>query len=422
MHDAQRPAGADDILVVGAGAVGLCCAYQLLREGRAVTVLEQSRVGAGSSHGNCGTVTPSLLPLPSPDTMRHAVRWLLQRDAPLYVKPWPPTRWPWLLSFARHCTSAEFARILSVKAPLLLASRKLLGQWVREIPLDCEFIEQGHLSVYRDLREWEKARRLVRVWQDAGIATQVLEPAAARALEPCLSPAVVGALMHPGDASLRPDRYVEALRAAVVGLGGRIEEGVTVTGLEAMDAQTAAVSTAAGRRAAREIVLASGAWSRPLARSLGLHLPVEPGKGYSITCARPAQAPRIPVVLKERSVCVTSWGDSLRLGSTMEFSGYDTSLNRVRLDALRRALPEYLAIGNVASVREEWWGWRPMTPDDLPLLGRARRWRNLVIATGHGMLGITLSAITGLLVGEIIAGRAPSVDLAPLAPERFSAR
>lgn len=419
MEDIRRARAREDVVIVGGGAIGLSCAYQLLKSGRGVTLLEREQIGAGASMGNCGTITPSLLPLPSPQTLRHALRWMAQRDAPLYVKPWPLSRWPWLLSFARHCTDREFRRILAVKVPLLLRSRELLAEIVRNAPLDCEFDERGHLSVYRDEAEWERAQRLVPLWEAAGIATQAWDARTARAAEPALRESVAGAHFHPGDASLRPDRYVAALRAAVESLGGVIEEGVSVEHLDEHAGDEVQLITTQGRRVAREIVLACGAWSPRLARSLRLPMPIEPGKGYSITCSRPLLAPQIPMVLRERSVCVTSWGNRLRLGSTMEFSGYDTRLNRRRLSALMRAAPEYLDLGGHLQVLQEWWGWRPMTPDDLPIVGRPYRWRNLVLATGHGMLGITLSAITGQLVSEIINGQPASFDLAPLSPTRF---
>lgn len=167
------------------------------------------------------------------------------------------------------------------------------------------------------------------------------------------------------------------------------------------------------------MVLALGAWSPLLARQLGLKIPIQPGKGYSITYSRPSLAPVTPMVLKERSVCVTSWASGYRLGSTMEFAGYDASLNRVRLDALVRGAAEYLHEPTGPTVHEEWYGWRPMTPDDLPILGRVPTLSNLAMATGHGMLGVSLSAITGVLIADLLAGRASSLDLAPYAPTRF---
>ena len=159
--------------------------------------------------------------------------------------------------------------------------------------------------------------------------------------------------------------------------------------------------------------------SRALARRLGLKLPIQPGKGYSMTFPRPALAPSRALVLKEPSVCVTTWGDGFRLGSTMEFSGYDDRPNPVRLAALRRAAAEFLHEPGAGEPLEQWHGWRPMTWDDLPVIGRAPRHANLVLATGHGMLGVSMAPITGLLVHDLVLRRPPRLDLAPLSPSRF---
>ena len=175
----------------------------------------------------------------------------------------------------------------------------------------------------------------------------------------------------------------------------------------------------AGERRGRDVLAAFGPWSPALLRQLGLRLPIQPGKGYSITYSRPALAPRVPLLLKERSVCVTAWGSGYRLGSTMEFSGFDDSLNRRRLDALERAAVEYLREPVGPVMQEEWFGWRPMTWDDLPILGAAPGWKNLWLATGHGMLGVTLSAGTGQLLADLICGRETAVDPAPYRADRF---
>jgi D-amino-acid dehydrogenase len=255
-----------------------------------------------------------------------------------------------------------------------------------------------------------------------GIRAETLDGAAARRLEPALNESVAGAIRYPGDASLRPDRFVAELARRVGERGGIIRGGERVTGFRTEGTRVAAVVTSRGERCARDVVLALGAWSPEIARTIGLAIPVQPGKGYSITYERPAICPRIPLTLKERSVCVTAWADGYRLGSTMEFAGYDATLNRRRLDALVRGASEYLIEPEGPRRVEEWFGWRPMTWDDQPIIGRAPGIENLVLATGHGMLGVTLSAVTGQLVREIVCGEPPSLDPAPWRPERFTGR
>jgi D-amino-acid dehydrogenase len=171
------------------------------------------------------------------------------------------------------------------------------------------------------------------------------------------------------------------------------------------------------------VVVATGAWSPLLARNLGLRWlrgAVQPGKGYSITYTRPALVPKRPLTLYERRICVTVWRDGFRLGSTMEFSGHDASLNRRRLDALERGAAEYLHVPAGPEKREEWFGWRPVTCDDTPIIGRVPGRDCLWLATGHGMLGVSMSPATGRLLAELLTGETPHVDPAPYSPARFA--
>ena len=411
-----------DVLILGGGAIGLACALYLLRAGRRVTVLDRGQVGAATSHGNCGTITPShALPLAAPGVLAQALRWVLRKDAPLRIAPRPDfVLFEWLLQFARRCNAAQCRRVTAIKAPLLIRARAELEALVREAKLDCEFQAQGTLNVYRDARAFEHSRQLALLPAEFGLPVEMLDGAACRAREPALNDSVVGGYFHARDAQLRPERYCAELARAAAALGGEISEYTTITGFRTAGARVESVVTDRGEFSGRDVVFALGAWSPQVARQLDLRIPIQPGKGYSITYTRPAHPPRIPLSLKERAVCVTAWESGYRLGSTMEFAGYDATLNRTRLDALRRGAAEYLIEPEGPCVVEEWYGWRPMTWDDLPILGRAATLPNLVLATGHGMLGITMSAITGKLVSDLICAAPPTLDLAPFSPARFN--
>lgn len=409
-----------DVLILGGGVIGLICALFLLRAGRSVTVLERGQVGGGASHGNCGTITPSHLPLHAPGTIGKGLKWLFTPDAPLRIKPTlDPQLLGWLLRFASHCNEHDFRRVAELKTRLLVASRERLEVLIRDEQLQCEYADSGTYYVWRDARAFAAAEAEYRMLQHVGIPVERLEGAAARAREAALNDSIVGGHFHPGDARLRPDRYVAELARCVRAAGGEIVEGANIDGFSDSGGRLDCVHSSRGDYAGEQVIFALGAWSPLLGEKLRLRLPIQPGKGYSITYQRPAQAPMIPLVLKERNVCVTAWDSGYRLGSTMEFTGYDDSLNRVRLNALRRGAHEYLREPEGPVVEEEWTNWRPMTPDDLPLIGAAPGWRNLLLATGHGMLGVTLSAITGQLVMELVTGRPPSLDLSACAPQRF---
>jgi D-amino-acid dehydrogenase len=413
-----------DVVVVGAGVVGLACALALVERGRSVHVVDSGAIGAGSSHGNCGTLTPShALPLAAPGQVGRALRWMLTPDAPLYLRPrFDPALWSWLLRFAGHCNHRAMMRAGVARAALLQSSRAAFPQWLARHRIDCDFMQAGTDHVFRDpaaLDDFDRERR----WLDElGIASERLDGAAYERDEPALREGVAGVVRFPGDASLRPDRYVAGMARALQEAGGVIDAPREVLAIE-RDGAANRVITDAGQLRCRDVVLAVGAWSPRLAQRLRLPLlarAMQPGKGYSITYTRPALVPRRPLTLQERSVCVSAWAGGYRLGSTMEFSGYDTSLNRRRLDALERAAREYLHEGVGPAKLEEWYGWRPMSVDDVPMLGAIPARPNQWLATGHGMLGVSMSIATAQLVADLACGLPPALDPAPYRLARFA--
>ena len=411
----------DDVLIIGGGAIGLATALALLDAGRGVRILEAGAVGGGASHGNCGTITPSHAPpLAAPGVVAQALRWMFTPDAPLYLKPRvDPALWHWLLRFAARCNPRDWRQSTQARAALLNDARARLADWVSRYGLQCEFEEEGLDYVFRDPRKFQQYVDESVVLKTFGIATQVFGGTDYEREEPAMLPGVAGAIRFPGDARLRPDRYVAELARVVRERGGVIEEQCRVDRLEPMS-DGVRLATSQGERKGGEAVIALGAWTPAFARRLGIRAPIQPGKGYSITYSRPARVPRHPMVLKDRSVCVTVWGSGFRLGSTMEFSGHDDTLNATRLAALERGAREFLREPVGAEVHERWCGWRPMTWDDLPLLGRAPGQRKVWIAAGHGMLGISMSTATGQLMADLMTGRPPAFDPSPYRPERFA--
>lgn len=412
----------DDVLILGGGAIGLATALSLLEAGRGVRVLEAGRVGGATSHGNCGTITPSHAPpLAAPGIPLRALRWMLTPDAPLYLKPrLDPELWRWLLRFARRCNPEDWMASARARAAILRDSRARIAQWIAHYGLDCRFTAGGLDYVFRDARNFESYAAECEALDALGIATEVIDGPAYLRQEPALRDGLVGAIHFPDDAHLRPDHYTAGLARAIRERGGLIEEQASVRALQP-DADGVGVQLAdGGTRRGREVVVAMAAWTPRLLRPLGVRLPIQPGKGYSITYGPQPLAPRRPLVLKDRQVFVTAWDDGFRLGSTMEFAGQDSTLNPVRLGALERAAQEYLVQPPAADTAlEKWYGWRPMTFDDLPALGRAPGHPHVWIAAGHGMLGISMSAASGQLMADLITGRDPAIDPFPYRVERF---
>jgi len=411
-----------DVLILGGGVIGLACALYLLKAGASVRVLEQGTPGCGSSYGNCGTITPSHAPpLAMPGMIGVALRSMLKADAPLYLNPrLDGPRLRWLLGFARRCNWRDFHHAASARLTILQRSRQLLAELVRDEKLECEFAEGGLLYAYRTkAKQAADERHHAVVLDRLGIEVQRLRGSEVEALEPALKPGVVGGLFHPGDARLRPDQYATELVRRVIELGGVIETSARVDDFTTQEGRVRQVMTSRGAFQGDSVLLALGAWSPLLSKKLGLRLPMQPGKGYSLTYSRPAIAPRHSLVLREASVCATTWNSGYRLGSTMEFSGYAEGINRTRVDALRRGAAAGLREPEGPALLEEWWGWRPMSVDELPIIGRSARWSNLLLATGHGMLGVSMSTGTAELVASMLGAANSPVDALPYAPARF---
>ncbi|MGD8392505.1 MAG: FAD-binding oxidoreductase, partial [Desulfobacterales bacterium] len=238
-------------------------------------------------------------------------------------------------------------------------------------------------------------------------------------LEPALGKDIYGAWLHKKDSHLRPDKLLSAWHRILLKMGVAVEENCRLEALIAGDQHVQNAQTANGSYSAAMYVLATGAWTPQLTRQLKLKLPVQPGKGYSLTMPRPAVCPAIPCYFNELSVAATPWKSGFRLGGTMEFSGFNFDLFTRRIKNLTAAAAEYLKGPVGEPEMEEWVGMRPMVYDDLPIIDRAPHHHNLVVATGHGMQGLSMATSTGKLVSEIITGRKPHIDPTAFAIRRF---
>ena len=240
-------------------------------------------------------------------------------------------------------------------------------------------------------------------------------------MEPNTRIDAIGGVYFAQDAHLSPARFVRGLAQYAAQQGVEIHTSTEVLGFERDGGRIATVRTTRGDFAPSEVVLAGGPWSPDMARDLQLKLPIQPAKGYSITFKRPAKCPTLPIMLAGARVGVTPMGDTLRCAGTLELAGLDFSINKRRVEAILQAVPRYLPDLDPAQLEliEIWRGLRPCTPDGLPFLGRSRACKNLTVAAGHAMIGVSLGPITGKLVSQLVSKEEPEVDLSALAVERF---
>lgn len=413
---------ADRVLVVGAGIIGIACAHYLSRAGFSVSVIDQGRVGSGCSHGNCGHIVAShVLPMTDPAALREGLISLVQRDAPFKVRPqWRVGMLWWLLQFARRCTRRQMLEAARRQQAILESSRLEYASLVAAGDIDGEWRGDGLLYVLRTRKGMDEFAVMDAMLSDEfGVAARRLEGDQLPAFDPALRTGLAGAFHYAGDASVRPEVLVGEWASALRDRGVRFEESRRLTGVRARSGTVVSVETDRGPISADQYVIATGAWTARLASTFGAALPLEPGKGYSLTMSSPAKLPSHPMLFPEHRVGVTPFRDGFRLGSMLELCGFDASVPRRRIAQLVDSASHYLVEPEGAEVRQTWSGWRPITWDSLPIIGRMRDYSNVVLATGHHMLGMTMAPATGRLVAELVGDKTPHIDPAPFSPGRF---
>jgi D-amino-acid dehydrogenase len=413
---------AEHVVVVGGGVIGAATAYYLQQFGCQVTIIDRGSFAGACSHANCGLITPShVLPLAEPGVLSMAIKNFFKKNAPLSVKP--RADWSlitWLFNFAKRCNFEDMLESAHGIQPILDSSRTLYQQLITSEQLDCEWQTKGLLFVYETkagLEHFVETNQLLDEVFDAG--AKLIHGDELQAMEPALKPGLAGAWFYHDDAHLRPDKLMTAWRKQLTERGARIMEQCEFQGFQQADDRITGINTSQGPITADSVVVATGAWTALLAKQLGCPIPIQPGKGYSMTMPRPKICPKYPLLLPERRVAVTPMNSGYRLGSIMELSGYDTSLNPERLTLLREGAERYLQEPYCDPVVEEWYGWRPLTWDSRPILDRAPVGKNVWIAAGHNMLGLSMAPASGKLLAEMLTGREPHINPRPYRLDRF---
>ncbi|MBN1342477.1 MAG: FAD-dependent oxidoreductase [Phycisphaerae bacterium] len=415
-------AGDDEILVIGGGVIGVCSAYYLAEAGCPVRLIEKGEICSGASWGNAGFVCPShSVPMPAPGVLLQAIKWMSDPKSPFYIKPrLDPTLLSWLLRFASACTQTCVDRAMPVLHDLGRASLELHERLAEGLGATFGFRRNGLLMLYGQADAFHSGAQVARRLSEMGVRTEILRPRDLHDRLGDLRCAAVGGVNYPDDGHLDPGEFVQAVARAACDRGAVVQSSAEVLGWETSGRTVTKVRTTRGDFQPRQIVLAAGAWCPSLAQVLDIKLPIQAAKGYSVSFRRPRNCPDVPMLLGETRVAVTPLADTLRLGGTLELAGMDLSVNRPRVDAILEAAKSFLPGLEETELLEVWRGLRPCTPDGLPIIGRCEAFENLIVASGHGTLGVSLGPITGKLVSQIALGQTPTLDTAPLRPDRFS--
>lgn len=409
------------IVIIGGGVIGLSTAAECLRRGHRVTVIEKSPERRGASFGNAGMVVPShFIPLAAPGMIALGLKWMWNPESPFSIKPRLDLDLAmWALRFWKAGTRECVERAAPLLRDLNMASREAFVRLAETENFG--LVKKGLLMLCQTRHALDEEARTAEKARALDVPAEVLDARRTAALDPGITMDIIGAVHFPMDCHMQPERYVAVQERRIRAGGGELLWDVEVTGWQRRGRRLAAVQTTAGEIAGDEFILAGGAWSTGLVRDLGLRLPMQAGKGYSVTVPHPVEQAQLCSVCVEARIAVTPMGEAMRFGGTMELAGFNEDINPRRVSGIIKAAsrcfpkfrPEHFA--NL----QPWGGLRPCSPDGLPYLGRTCAAENLIVATGHSMMGLSLAPITGELAAQLVDREPPRFDLTLLSPDRY---
>jgi D-amino-acid dehydrogenase len=411
------------ITIIGGGIIGLCSAYYLQKEGYDITVIERGDITDGCSFGNMGYMSPShFVPLASPGIIAEGFKHMLSSNSPFYIKPrlnWDLMQWGW--HFWKSSNAATVKRNAPHLNNLLQMSRALINEMRNEIGDTFNMEEKGCLMMCKQQKTLDHEFHLADDAEKFGLKVERLKKDDVQKLEPDVELNVAGAVLFKDDCHFNPGKMMVALKNNLEKKGVQFQLNTTVTGFEKANDTITAVITNKGKFDCEQLVLATGSWLPVVAKMMGIKLLLQPGKGYSHTYQYVEKNIKYPAILVDGRCAITPWGHQLRIGGTMELSGINNTvlINRMQgiYDSARDFYPglqiDFPPAGKI------WNGLRPVTPDGLPYIGKTSIYKNVIIAGGHAMLGISEGTGTGKLVTEIIKQQTTSIDISVFNPQRF---
>jgi D-amino-acid dehydrogenase len=411
-----------DVLIIGGGSIGLNCAYYLLKSGRKVTIIDSKEIAKGSSSGNAGHIVPShIIPLAAPGIVGTAFKWMLDpKNSPFGMKvSLDPKYISWLLQFVMACSEANVQRAIPPLNSLGQLSAKNFAQLIAEEKFDCHYQEKGLLFLYKTEKAFKGGKHEGELMQKHGIPVDVYDKSTVHEIEPAALDEIIGGVHFTGDSHLNPAVFLKSLSERVRVMGAEMFENTPVMGFEIANGKISKVKTSIGDFEAEQIILAAGAWTPSVARDLRLNIPVQPSRGYSLTMSATRQMPGHALILGERRIAVSPLDNLLRFTGRLEVGNGSTTPDPRWIRQIENAVREYLHLDEKLDIQETWAGLRPTTPDGMPIIGRSPKHGNLILATGHAMLGLSLGPGTGQVVAELVSGKETAFDLSPLRVERF---
>lgn len=412
------------IHIIGGGIIGLSSAWFLQKEGFEVTVIDKTDLSDGASHGNAGMIVPShFMPLASPGVVSKGIKWMFNSKSPFFIKPRLDNELiQWLWKFYRSCNIKNVENSVVLLKDFNEQSKALYKNFAEKEGFEFCFEENGLLMLFKDSHAAEEEIKIAEQAKELGLAVDILNKEEVQHKEKKLKTDVAGGVFYEGDTHLYPGKFIAEIvnHLKKAGVNFIIQNEVVD-----FDASNGKINSLLLRNGDVEkidqLVIAAGSWSAKLLKKIGIKILLQDGKGYSLTLANPDMKPTYPTILSEGKVAMTPMGNDLRIGGTLEISNFDPLINKNRLLGIVESVPKYFPDFEVhkSELDKVWHGFRPCTPDGLPYLGRSGNYDNLVIATGHAMMGMSLGPATGKLVSQILTDQKPDLDLELMNPQRF---
>lgn len=412
-----------DVVIIGGGAVGLWCAWHLHQSGRQVTIVDKGDFTDGCSFGNAGMIVPShFMPMASPGIISKGIQWMFKKDSPFYIRPrFNLELAQWLWSFYKSSTKKHVTESVSLLRDLHTESRELYRQLQHAPGFSFGFEQKGILMLFKSAAAEHEELEMAEAAHQLGIDAIHLSPDALKQVEPSIQMDVRGAVHYPGDAHITPHVFMRQMVSHLKHAGVEFLSGKEMTGIHDHGQTGAEISTADGDIIrAQHIVVAAGSWSGKLLKRSGYRLPMQDGKGYSMTLEQLSLKPSIPSILHEARVAITPIGDDLRISGTLEISGMDDRVNPHKVNSILKVVPEYYPEMKIKDAGPVWFGYRPCTPDGMPYVGPLKGGSAVIMATGHAMMGLSLAPVTGRIVKDMLTGVSSGRVLNKTAPLRFS--
>lgn len=398
----------EKIIIVGGGIVGLCSAYYASKRGMDVLVLDRdSAQEEGCSFGNAGMIVPShFIPLAAPGMIAKGMRWMMNPESPFYVKPRISLDlMKWGVKFWKHANEAHTENVKQLLADLSLESRQLFAELAQDD--DFGLTQKGLLMLCNTQKGLDGEASVAELAKSVGVKAEVCDAKRIAELDPAITTDVAGGVWFEQDCHLEPNKLMTAMRKRITEAGGEIRYNAEVVDFDFTDDQVSAVKLSDGEKiAASQVVIAGGAWSPELSSKLGANLCMQAGKGYSLTLENPVELPQLCSIFAEAKVAITPMGESLRFAGTMEVGGNDLSINPRRVQGIVKSVKNYFPKFSDADFEnvQAWAGLRPCSPDGLPYIGKMPKLSNVVIASGHAMMGLSLGPVTGRMVTDLLDG------------------